>query len=89
VGLSLQPERAFVVQFHSGPAMSRRRLRGRVEHVVSGEAVRFGSTAELVDFLTRLLAAVDASAQAPRGGTRPAAIPRASRRSRAAPGTAP
>lgn len=57
VGLSLQPERAFVVQFHSGPAMSRRRLRGRVEHVVSGEAVRFCSTAELVDFLTRLLAA--------------------------------
>jgi hypothetical protein len=89
VGLSLQPERAFVVQFHSGPAMSRRRLRGRVEHVVSGEFARFASTAELVDFLTRLLAAADASAQVPRNRARPASISRASRRSRAVPGTAP
>jgi hypothetical protein len=54
-GQALQPEHAFVVQLRSGPATSRRRLQGRVEHVVSGEAARFGSTAELVDFLTRLL----------------------------------
>ncbi len=55
-GQALQPERAFVVQFRSGPLASRRRLQGRVEHVVSGETLRFGSTAELLDFLTRLLA---------------------------------
>lgn len=88
-GQSLQPERAFVVQFHSGPATSRRRLQGRVEHVVSGEAIRFASTAELVDFVTRLLAAADAPARAPRSRSRLASIPRASRRSRTAPGTAP
>jgi hypothetical protein len=62
-GQALQPEHAFVVQLRSGPARSRRRLQGRVEHVVSGEVLRFDTTAELVDFLTRLL-------DAPRRGSR-------------------
>jgi hypothetical protein len=88
-GQALQPERAFVVQFHGGPARSRRCLQGRVEHVVSGEVARFASTTELIDFLTRLLAAADVSAQAPRSRARSAPIPRASRRARTAPGTAP
>ncbi len=52
-GQSLQPEYAFVVQLRGGPATSRHGLQGRVEHVVSGEALRFASTAELVEFLTR------------------------------------
>jgi hypothetical protein len=50
-GRALQPEDAFVVQLRSGPATGRDRLQGRVEHVVSGETLRFGSTAELVEFL--------------------------------------
>jgi len=52
-GLPLQPERAFVVQLRGGPAASPQGLQGRVEHVVSGEALRFGSTAELIEFLVR------------------------------------
>ena len=54
-GRALQPEYAFVVQFRGGPAQGERRLQGRVEHVVSGEALRFDSTAELIAFLTRVL----------------------------------
>lgn len=50
-GQSLRPECAFVVQLR-GPA-SRNRLQGRVEHVVSGETLRFGSAAELIEFLSR------------------------------------
>lgn len=52
-GQSLHPERAFVVQLRGGSTTSPSGLQGRVEHVVSGEVVRFGSTAELVEFLTR------------------------------------
>jgi len=52
-GQSLQPEYAFVVQLRSGSAASPHHLEGRVEHVVSGEALRFSSTAELVEFLAR------------------------------------
>lgn len=52
-GQSLQPERAFVVQLRGGPVSNRSSLQGRVEHVVSGEALRFRSTAELIAFLTQ------------------------------------
>lgn len=52
-GQSLQPEYAFVVQLRGGPVTSREGLQGRVEHVVSGETVRFASTAELIEFLAR------------------------------------
>lgn len=72
VGQALQPERAFVVQVRSGPMASRRRLQGRVELVVSGEALRFGSTAELIDFVTRLLDAQRASSAT--RGTAPRAL---------------
>lgn len=53
VGQALQPELAFVVQLRGGSPRNGRRLQGRVEHVVSGETLRFDSTAELIDFLTR------------------------------------
>jgi hypothetical protein len=53
VGQALQPELAFVVQLRSRPARNGRRLQGRVEHVVSGATLRFDSTAELIEFLTR------------------------------------
>jgi hypothetical protein len=49
----LSPERAFVVQLEiQGPA-NRQTLRGRVEHLSTGEARRFGSAAELVGFMSR------------------------------------
>lgn len=49
----LSPERAFVVQLETlGPA-SRQTLRGRVEHLPTGEARRFASAAELVGFMSR------------------------------------
>jgi hypothetical protein len=47
------PERAFVVQLEIRGAASRRALRGRVEHLVTGDARRFVSTAELVGFMSR------------------------------------
>ena len=54
-GMALGPERAFVVQFHATAPAGRTRLRGRVEHVVSGEVAQFRSTAELLDFVVRAL----------------------------------
>lgn len=52
-GPALQPDLAFVVQLRRGPVADPESLQGRVEHVVSGEVVRFGSTAELIEFLAR------------------------------------
>lgn len=51
-GQGLRPDRAFVVQLRDG-APTTRGLEGRVEHVVSGETLRFRSTAELIEFLNR------------------------------------
>jgi hypothetical protein len=47
-------ERAFVVQFDP-VAGARSRLRGRVELVASGDAIRFRSVKQLVDFMTDTL----------------------------------
>lgn len=47
------PERAFVVQLESRRASGRPRIRGRVEHLSSGEARRFESLTALVGFLSR------------------------------------
>jgi hypothetical protein len=47
-------ERAFVIQFEPVEG-SRRRLRGRVELVASGEATRFRSLKQLVDFMLEIL----------------------------------
>jgi hypothetical protein len=54
----LSPEGAFVVQFgaHSDPAVGR--AAGRVEHVRSGRAARFASVADLLAFISRVLAEV-------------------------------
>ena len=49
----LSPERAFVVQLETRGPANRRTLRGRVEHLPTGEARRFGSVAELVGFMIR------------------------------------
>ena len=47
---SRQTDRAFVIQFDPVEG-ARSRLRGRVEQVASGEAIRFRSLKELVGFL--------------------------------------
>jgi hypothetical protein len=48
----LPPERAFVVEFSSDDATARAaHLSGRVEHVVSGQAARFESAGELLEFV--------------------------------------
>jgi hypothetical protein len=47
----LAPEHTFVVQLRGAPAVRSEDLQGRVEHVVSGAALRFRTTAELVAFL--------------------------------------
>lgn len=47
-------ERAFVIQFDP-VAGTRGRVRGRVEMVASGEAIRFGSMKQLTTFLVDVL----------------------------------
>jgi hypothetical protein len=49
------PERAFVIQFGRETAVDAGRLVGRVEHVVSRQAVRFESLDALVAFMTAVL----------------------------------
>lgn len=47
-------ERAFVIQFEPVEG-NRGRVRGRVEMVASGEAIRFGSMKQLTTFLVDVL----------------------------------
>jgi hypothetical protein len=56
----LLPHWAFVVQFRVETDLGQGRCTGRVEHVVSGQAIHFESLAELLAFLTRVLTAVRA-----------------------------
>jgi hypothetical protein len=49
-----QTERAFVIQFEPVEG-ARKRLRGRVELVASGEATRFRSLKQLVGFMLEIL----------------------------------
>jgi hypothetical protein len=56
----LSPYRAFVVQFRTETEVKRRRISGRVEHVVSGQAIHFTSLEELLAFIERVLATVRA-----------------------------
>ena len=56
----LSPLRAFVVWFRAETAGVQGRWVGRVEHVVSGEAMRFETLEELLAFIARVLAQVKA-----------------------------
>ncbi|MEW6268822.1 MAG: hypothetical protein AB1689_05940 [Thermodesulfobacteriota bacterium] len=47
----LPTDRAFVVQLSAEADPGTRRLSGRVEHVVSGESVRFESLEQLLAFI--------------------------------------
>jgi hypothetical protein len=52
---ALPTNRAFVVQFRVGPTGEPSAWKGRVEHVVSGQATRFRSVEELLAFMSRVL----------------------------------
>ena len=50
---SLPSNRVFVVQFRRQPAEAPSRYDGRVEHLVSGQVVRFHSLEELLAFIVQ------------------------------------
>ena len=50
----LPPERAFVVQLRPQADPGGEIFVGRVEHIASGEFVRFGSAAELLAFMANV-----------------------------------
>lgn len=56
----LLPHGAFVVQFRAGTGMVPGRCAGRVEHMASGQATRFGSQEELWAFTVQILIGVQA-----------------------------
>ena len=58
--LPLPTNRAFVVQFRAQPCGAPLGWEGRVEHVVSGQATHFHSLEELLAFIRRVLAGVQA-----------------------------
>ena len=49
--------RAFVVQFRADAVVEQGHLAGRVEHVVSGQAIDFESLETLLAFMARVLRA--------------------------------
>lgn len=60
----LLPHHAFVVQFHADTDVDAGRLMGRVEHVISRQALSFQSLDELLAFIARVLREVrDASSK--------------------------
>jgi len=62
---SLPSNRVFVVQFRVQPPGAAAGYDGRVEHLISGQVVRFHSLEELLAFMTRVLAEVQQQADAP------------------------
>jgi hypothetical protein len=55
---SLPTNRAFVVQFRAQPTDPALFWEGRVEHLNSGQTLRFHSSEELLTFLARVLSEV-------------------------------
>jgi hypothetical protein len=55
---TLPTNRAFVVQFRSQAEATLPRYEGRVEHLVSGQAVHFQSWEELQRFIEQILTSV-------------------------------
>jgi hypothetical protein len=52
-------QRAFVVQVYAAATVAQGQLAGRVEHVVSGQAVHFYTPDELLAFMARVLNTLD------------------------------
>jgi hypothetical protein len=63
----LPAQRAFLVQVHAEAAVAQGRLAGRVEHVVSGQAIHFASPEELLAFIARVLATLRPPRAEPEG----------------------
>jgi hypothetical protein len=55
---SLPSNRAFVVQFRAQPADTPLSWEGRVEHLTSGQVLRFYTPEELLAFLAKVLTTV-------------------------------
>jgi hypothetical protein len=53
---ALPAQRAFVVPLHAAADLAHRRVAGRVEHVVSGQANEFCGVEGLLAFTARVLA---------------------------------
>ena len=62
----LPVQRAFVVQLHATADVAQARLVGRIEHVVSGQALHFHTLEELLAFMARVLATLDGAPEEPR-----------------------
>jgi hypothetical protein len=58
---SLPSNRAFVLQFRTQPADAPLSWEGRVEHLTSGQALRFHTPEELLAFVARVLNEVQES----------------------------
>lgn len=54
---SLPQNRAFVMQLHADAQVKQGEFKGRVEHVVSGEATHFDTLEELTAFIVQILTA--------------------------------
>ncbi|HEY7711517.1 MAG TPA: hypothetical protein VIG57_15965 [Candidatus Entotheonella sp.] len=48
-------QRAFVVQIHTEADMAQGEVRGRVEHIVTGQATHFETVEALVQFIVQVL----------------------------------
>jgi hypothetical protein len=57
VDAPLSPHWAFVVQLREGTPLTSTGVHGRVEHIVSGQAVLFSSLEEVRVFMAQVLAA--------------------------------
>lgn len=62
----LSPQRAFVLQFYPEADVEQGCLVGRVEHVVSAQAIRFDSLDALMRFLGRVLTEVRTAPSEPK-----------------------
>ena len=58
-------QRAFVVQVHARAAVTHGQLAGRVEHVLSGQAVHFHAVDELLTFIVRVLTRIETASEEP------------------------
>jgi hypothetical protein len=62
---SLPSDRVFVVQFRAQPTWAASAYDGRVEHLVSGQVVRFHSLEELLAFMIRVLTELEEQSDSP------------------------
>lgn len=64
----LTPESAFVVHFAPAAAGATETVQGRIEHITSGQSMRFASAAELIGFMQHTVAPRPGAAPVERPG---------------------